>query len=87
MKYAWNRIFMVTLGAGLLWGGLALAKSPQQKERENTHDSCLGACKEDVNTCSTACKKHAREGASLCIKACKDLQNECEQDCKAPGGK
>lgn len=87
MKHAWNGILTVTLGAGLLWGGMALAKSQQQQEREERHDGCMGACKQDQKTCETGCKKHAKEGAALCIKACGDLQRECEQDCQKSGSK
>jgi hypothetical protein len=87
MKQAWNHILMVSLGAGLLWGSAALAKSPRVQEHEQQHDGCLGSCKQELKQCTDACKKHAGEGASLCIKACGDLNKECEQDCKTPAGK
>jgi hypothetical protein len=87
MRHAWSRTLVVALGAGLCWGGMALAKSPKVEERELAHDSCLTACSRDHKTCSDACKKHAGAGADLCTKACGDLQKECEQDCKNPGGK
>ena len=87
MRYAWSQMVAVTLGAGMLWGGMALAKSPKQQEHEERHDGCTGACKQDEKTCTEACKKHAREGAALCMKACGDLHKECEQDCQKPRGK
>ncbi len=85
MKQAWSRILAVTLGAGLLWGGMALAKSPQQHEREEQHDGCMGSCKKNKKQCEDGCKKHAGAGASLCIKSCGDLERKCEQKCQNPG--
>ena len=86
MRHASRHILTaVTLGAGLLFSGLALAKSPQQQEREEHHDSCLGECKDDLKDCEKQCKKHGGEATNLCVKACTDLHKECEQDCKKPG--
>jgi hypothetical protein len=87
MRRAWNRILTVTLGAGLLWGGMALAKSQQQQEHEERHDGCLGSCKQEKKQCEDACKKHAGAGVNMCLKACGDLLKECEQDCQKSGGK
>jgi hypothetical protein len=87
MKHAGSRILMVALSAGWLWGGGAWAKSPEQQEREASRDSCVGACREDLQTCSSVCKKHAAAGLNMCLNACKESQKECEQECKSPGRK
>jgi hypothetical protein len=86
MKHAWSRALMVALGAGLLWGAEASAKSREQQEREDNRSSCEASCTQDLKECSAICKKHAGAGLNVCVKACKDAQKECETECKYPGG-
>lgn len=85
MKHAWNRILVGTVGAGVLWGGLALAQSSPRQER--AQNKCVAMCAEDVETCTKVCKKRVTAGSEKCTEICKQAQKECEAECDSPGGK
>ena len=68
----------VLLGAWLSWSTIALASNPSVQAEW----SCKDNCKKELQECTDACEKYAREGASVCIQACSKLHVECVDECK-----